>query len=203
MLLLKICRVLCSWWWEKKKYINKAGWQRKKKLRNEKGMWCSRGDLGEKDCLWRDGSLPVHIKWMLMFDDCHCLPEHLMAGQCHSLYASRAHLSSFISVSHCYKTEQLIKGQIDFAPFWTRGMNSGSIFITSFLIDTVTLACNFFLLPNWWCFPMLYRKHAHVSDVFDQAYMHPQTGALYCVVCIRLWSRPPAIWRQHFINMYI
>lgn len=42
-------------------------------------------------------------------DDCYCLPEHLMAEQCHSLYASRAHLTSFISMSRFYKTKQLIK----------------------------------------------------------------------------------------------
>lgn len=39
-------------------------------------------------------------------DDCYCLPEHLMAGHCHSLYASRAHLASFISMSRFYTTKQ-------------------------------------------------------------------------------------------------
>lgn len=91
------------------KLIEKEWW-RKEKLR----LWSSNEDLGEKVCPWRAGSLPVQIKWMLIVDDSHCLPEHLMAGQCHSPYASRAYLTSFILVSRFYKTEQLIKGHIFF-----------------------------------------------------------------------------------------
>lgn len=68
-------------------------------------------------------------------DDCSCLPEHLMARQCHSVYGSRACLTSLLSMSPFYRFQQLVEDKSIGFPFESSGMNTGSVFIAWFLID--------------------------------------------------------------------
>lgn len=85
-------------------------------------------------------------------DDCYCLPEHLMAGQCHSLYASRAHLTSFISMSRFDKTKQLIKDKSILLLLNTR--NEFQLCICCLIFNWYFRLGLFwvFLLPPNWCF---------------------------------------------------
>lgn len=95
-------------------------------------------------------------------DDCSCLPEHLMARQCHSVYGSRACLTSLLSMSPFYRFQQLVEDKSIGFPFESSGMNTGSVFIAWFLIDGFTLA----RLTE---VSAIYLQHVHTSDVFDQA----------------------------------
>ena len=93
----------------------------------------------------------------------------------------------YISVSHL-QNQTINKEQIDFSSFRTWGIDSGSVFITSFWIDPGTFAY-FLLLTD--VFP-------HVSDVLDHACTH--TGVFSFTLFVYLESRPPAIWMNRLIQ---
>lgn len=114
--IVKNCYVLCSWWWEKKKYINKNRMIEKEKLRNERDVvlqyrpwWEGLPVKSRQPAI--SNQIDVDIWWL-------SLSSRAFNGRAVPLTVCLEGVPHFFHISFSLlKNWTNNKGQIDFSPF--------------------------------------------------------------------------------------